>query len=189
LLQLLRRLDLDWVMRGEMGTVTQVESSGAPAELAGEAVISAFYLNELLMRLLHRHEPHRSLFDAYETALGGLGRETARESTLRIFEKRLLQALGYGLILDRETVNGEPLQAGREYFYLPERGPSPDPDPGAGSLRVSGATLAALHREDLSDPARLAEAKRLLRMILEGHLGSRPLASRDLYRKYLGMST
>jgi DNA repair protein RecO (recombination protein O) len=188
LLQLLRRLDLGWTMRAEMGTLTQVESSLPPPLLSGESVIAAFYLNELLMRLLHRHEPHPSLFDAYELALDELQQRAAQEATLRIFEKRLLQALGYGLVLDREIVNGGTVEEGCDYFYLVEQGPSLEPRSGIRSTRISGATLRALGRERLEGSAQLAEAKRLLRMVLADHLGSRALASRDLYRKYLRVS-
>ena len=188
LFQLLQRLDVSWTMRGEMGTLTQVDASSAPVALAGESVIAAFYMNELLVRLLHRHEPHPPLFDAYEHALAGLQARAGHEATLRIFEKRLLQALGYGLILDREVVNGAPIEAARHYFYLPEQGPGPEPGAGTECAKISGATLVALHRECLEGPAQLKEAKLLLRMILSGHLGARPLASRNLYRKYLGTS-
>jgi DNA repair protein RecO (recombination protein O) len=189
LFQLLRRVNIAWILRKEMGTLTQIESSGTAAALAGEAVIAAFYMNELLMRLLHRHEPHPALFDAYEQAVADLQQRAPREATLRIFEKRLLQALGYGLILDREVGSGDPLQDERDYYYLAEQGPSRDPGPGTEFTRVSGATLKALRSEELAGAAQLAEAKRLMRMILAGHLGSRPLASRDLYRKYLGVSS
>lgn len=188
LCQPLRRVEATWFMRAELGTLTQIEAAGVSIPLTGESVIAAFYLNELLMRLLHRHEPHPRLFDAYEQALDGLHRKGTREAVLRVFEKRLLQALGYGLILDHEILNGEPLDEGREYFYLAEQGPSSEPAPGGRSVRVSGATLNALQREDLADAAQLVEAKRLLRMILAGHLGQKPLASRDLYRKYLVLS-
>jgi len=188
LFQLLRRLDIAWLLRGELGTLTQIESSAAPVVLPGEAVIAAFYLNELLMRLLHRHEPHPVLFDAYEQALGGLQRRGEREATLRIFEKRLLETLGYGLVLDHEVTTGGVLEEKAEYFYLVERGPCSEPGAGREYTKVSGGTLSALQREDLADPAQLAEAKRLLRMILAGHLGTRPLASRDLYRRYLAVS-
>jgi DNA repair protein RecO (recombination protein O) len=184
LFQTLRRLNIGWSTRGEMGTLTQIDAGDPPPGLAGESVITAFYLNELLMRLLHRHEPHPLLFDAYEQALDGLQRRGAREATLRIFEKRLLEALGYGLILDREIGGGAAVREDGEYYYVMEHGPGAEPRPGIECTRVSGATLVALYRERLSGEAQLAEAKRLLRMALAGHLGARPLASRDLYRKY-----
>lgn len=188
LFQTLRRLNIGWSMRGEMGTLVQIDAGDPSPGLAGEGVITAFYLNELLMRLLHRHEPLPRLFDAYEQALDGLQRRSAREATLRIFEKRLLEALGYGLILDREFTGGTPVREDGEYYYVMEQGPGPEPGPGIDCTKVSGSTLVALHREHFSGETQLAEAKRLLRMVLAGHLGARPLASRDLFRKYRDVS-
>lgn len=178
----LLRVHAGWHARGELGTLTAIEAAGRPESWPGEALIAALYLNELLVRLLHRHESHPELFTAYEQALAGLCERGTREAALRIFEKRLLQALGYGLVLDREADGGARIEDEREYYYVVESGPRTEP--GAG-CRVSGATLNALHSESLRDATQLQQAKRLLRSIIGPHLGTRPLASRDLYRRYL----
>ena len=95
LLHALSQLLLSWSMRGEMGTLTGAETRPGIVMPGTRNLMSAWYLNELLMRLLTRHDPHPRLFSAYEQALQGL--EVTEQPTLRIFEKQLLQELGYEL--------------------------------------------------------------------------------------------
>jgi DNA repair protein RecO (recombination protein O) len=185
LFQPFRRLNLAWVMRRELGTLTHVEAADGHEPPAGAAVMAGFYLNELLLRLLHRHEPHAELFDAYAAALEGIRDEAGREPALRIFEKHLLASLGYGMVLDREADSGRPLDAQRSYYYRADLGPCAAAPEGRSAVTVSGAALYALRDERLVDPAHLAQTKRLMRMLLAEHLGGRPLASRDLYRRFV----
>ena len=72
-----------------------------------------FYLNELLLRLLPREDPHEALFDDYGEALGQLSRGNPQASVLRSFEKRLLAELGYAPLLEREAASGEPIEPSR----------------------------------------------------------------------------
>ncbi len=62
-LQPFQPLLASWSLRGEMGTLTAAEAR-AGGGLRGRALISGFYVNELLLRLLHRHDPHPQLFTA-----------------------------------------------------------------------------------------------------------------------------
>jgi len=187
LLQPLRRLQIAWSGRGELGTLTQVEADAPPRTLVGRRTIAAFYLNELLMRLLHRYESDPGLFSAYETALDGLAGPDPEQWALRIFETRLLKALGYALILDHDVKTGESVVSGREYYYLPDRGPTREPESASvsGSIRIDGATLVALNAGRFTGSESLQGARQLLRLLLDSQLGGRPLASRDLYRSYL----
>jgi DNA repair protein RecO (recombination protein O) len=103
-LQILRPLLLSWSMRGELGTLTDAEGAQAPLNWSGRQVLCASYLNELLLRLLSRHDPYPALFDAYQQALARLVEH--EELALRCFEKRLLTELGYGLLLDHDVQRG-----------------------------------------------------------------------------------
>lgn len=185
-----------WTMRGELGTLTGAEGRGGLG-LHGRALISGFYLNELLMKLLARHDPHPRLFAAYEQVLGELaicgfameadggGRE---QRALRLFEKVLLEEIGYGLVLDHEVESGAPIAGEAEYDYYPERGPvtaSAQRREGggqAGSLRLRGRSLIALAHGELEDAETLREARGLMRLALGVCLGNRPLHSRALFR-------
>ena len=60
---------LSWTGRGELGVLTQTEANGLPVVLSGEALYCGFYVNELLLRLLHRHDAHEALFEGYQNCL------------------------------------------------------------------------------------------------------------------------
>lgn len=182
LLQPFVPLLVSWSSRGDLVTMTGVESRPAFPPLAGLGLICGFYLNELLLHLLHRHEPHEVLFAAYELALTRLaGGQENQEWSLRLFEKALLQELGYGLLLEHEAESGAAIRADRSYTYLHQYGPVPDDSPHPG-IRVHGATLIALEQEERYDAQVLHEAKRLMRHELQAHLGNRQLHSRELFR-------
>lgn len=185
LLQPARRLNISWSMRSDLGTLTGVEASGPPGRLAGHRLVSCFYMNELLVRILHRHESHPELFCRYEQALQRLNAGDAEERVLRIFEKHLLKSLGYGLILDQETETGGPVLEEERYFYRMGHGPVRREPPNEESVRVSGRTLKALQDESAWDEETSREAKLLFRMVLGAHTGERPLGSRELYKAYL----
>jgi DNA repair protein RecO (recombination protein O) len=185
-LQLLRPLLLSWNMRSELGTLTGVDYRGRAAMLPGRQLLSACYLNELLLRLLTRQDPHPELFVAYEQAI--LTLDTAGEPALRLFEKRLLQALGYGLLLDREADTGAPLAADGLYEYRLEQGPVRcRAETGAG-ICLQGASLLALHHENLAGSRTCREIRRLMRAALALYLGARPLKTREVLRQLSALS-
>jgi len=168
--------------RGELPTLTTAEPAGAAPAIAGEALFCGLYLNELLLRLLHRHDPHERLFENYSEALGRLGEGRDTEATLRVFEKRLLEDIGFGLVLDHDVQDGAPIQPGLLYRYVPERGPVPALAADGEGIAVQGASLLALACERLVDEAALREVKQLMRVLLARQLGERPLTSRGLFR-------
>ena len=186
LLQPGRKINIAWTMRRELGTLTRAEPCHGSNPQGASALLTVFYVNELLVRLLHRHEPHAELFDSYAETLEKLTDTTTEQVTLRIFEKRLLEALGYGLALDSDT-EGNAVRPDEDYNYLPERGPEPVTSPGPGGLAISGRTLLALAEENLGDEIVLAEAKQLMRKALGNLLGDKPLASRELYQFSVSM--
>ncbi len=177
---------LGWGGRGELGTLTGVEPRPAIGTLPGRRILSGFYLNELLLRLLQRHDPHPELFAVYEETLLHLCEGEEEQWTLRRFEVQLLDALGYGLSLD-STVEGEQVQSGRRYCYHLEQGPLPAT--GEGGLLIHGETLLALASDAEPGERTLMEAKRLLRAALGTYLGERPLRSRELYRRAVSRPT
>lgn len=174
---------LSWRGRGDLGTLTGAETEGTVLPLAGSAAIVGFYVNELVLRFLHRHDPEPTLFDHYGAALDAIARAGDPEPVLRIFEKRLLQAAGYALELEREAHSGPAIEPERRYRYTTDAGPEPWSNGAGTDVCVSGSTLLALAREKLSDRSALREAKQLLRSIIDEHCGGRVLASRSLWRR------
>jgi len=147
LLQAFQPLLLSWSGQGEVKTLMHAESQGGLPLLGGEALLCGFYVNELLLKLLLRDDPHPQLFTAYREALHALATQTELAPTLRRFELRLLAELGYGLQLEREADTGEPLRAEARYYYVFDRGPQRSPASPAQAEEVSRATLLALARK------------------------------------------
>lgn len=174
LLEPLQALRMDWGGRGELQTLAAVDADGPVAVLQGDALLSALYVNELLVRLTARNDPHAWLFDRYAALLEELARTPALGWTLRCFERDLLAAIGYAPQLEVESGSGEPLDPAREYEYLPEQGASVA-GTGAGGLRVRGSALLALAAGTAPDAADQAALRRLMRALIGVHLGGRGL--------------
>jgi DNA repair protein RecO (recombination protein O) len=175
-------LVVNWSGKGELATLCGAETDASAINLAGEALFCGLYMNELLVRVLHRHDPHELLYDRYVSSLLRLQGAHTMAETLRIFEKHLLQQLGYGLVLEHEVARNLPIDAEVVYDYLPERGPVVDSGSEVLGVRVRGATLLALAAEHIADPDLLHESRQLMRACLAPHLGDRPLHSRKLFR-------
>lgn len=177
-LQPFRPLLLSWQLKGELGTLTGVEAAAPPAPpVRGDLLLSMFYLNELVLRLTGRLDPHAELYDAYAGALAALGRAGGPAPVLRVFEKRLLESLGYGIDLATDTA-GRAVDPAASYRFDPEAGIFPC-EPGAAGA-IAGASLLALAREAPVSARDLADARRLTRAALDVHLGERGLKTRDL---------
>lgn len=183
LLQPFIPLLVSWRGGGDLATLTGAETEGRFLPLTGSAAIVGLYLNELLLRFLHRHDPEPALFDHYLAALDGIAREGDPEPILRIFEKRLLDAAGYALELKREAHSGTAIEPEGRYRYTTDSGPERWSGDSSSGVCVSGSTLLALAREEITGRRALKEAKRLMRSIIDEHCGGRVLASRRLWRR------
>lgn len=184
LLQPFQPLLVSWRGGGELKTLTGVEAQGMALSLSSQALASGFYLNELLMRLVARLDPQLTLFGCYDASLRALvavDSEVPLEFVLRYFERDLLMALGYALVLDREVETGRPLTPAQVYDYQIERGPVGLAGAEAGrGIVIHGSTLLAIQQTDLADVQARREAKRLMRAVLASYLGPKPLFSRQL---------
>ena len=168
-----------WVIRSDLGTLTGAEVHGQPISLLGEALLAGYYVNELLLCLLHRHDPQPDIFAAYAQVISGLAGRTDLAACLREFEMALLRILGYAPILDHDAQSLEPLREEAFYEYRVERGPIQS-DRGEGPSTYSGSLLMAIGRQNFSDADVLLGASRLLRDIIAFHLGGRELKSRKV---------
>lgn len=169
-----------------MKQLTAVEAAAPPLALAGEYLFSGLYLNELLVRLLHRHDPHPGLFACYGETLESLATATDISASLRRFEFTLLEVLGYHFDPAIDGHNGTPVVADGWYQYQAEYGLVKCQRQHAGPAPVfSGADLLAIAAGEYRG-AQATAAKRLLREALASHLGDRPLHSRELFRQFRG---
>ena len=188
-------LVVSWFGRGELRTLKSAEASAPATALGGQSLMSAFYLNELLLKLTHRDDPHERLFGAYDAAITEL-RAISRsnmsnkvsdprvEPILRRFELTLLQEVGYAVELAREAGTRAPIAAEREYWYVVERGPVPagEGETPPNTVRLRGLTLIDLERGRFEDAATVAQSKQLMRLLINHSLDGQELATRVLVR-------
>jgi len=185
-LQLFQPLLLSWSGRGEAPQLTDAERVGAAHGMPGSCLMPCFYLNELLLKLTTRHDPHASLFDAYHAALEELKNGAPLERTLRLFEKRLLAEVGYGLELEADSHTGRGIDPEGYYDFRPDQGLAPV---AAGAPHaLSGQSLLSLAREQLSSAPELEDARRLLQAALAHCLEGRELSTRAVARRCRGLS-
>jgi DNA repair protein RecO (recombination protein O) len=170
-------LHVSFTGRHELRTLTGADWLGGMASPQGDGLLCAFYLNELVVRLLPRDDPHPLLFDGYAQALVALGMGESIEATLRRFEWLLLREIGYALDLDRDAEE-RPIAAERRYALLPGRGFLATDAAEDGGF--SGATLRDIADERYESPRTLAEAKRLTRALLARHLDGHVLRTRQI---------
>ncbi len=171
-------LVVSWTGRADGGTLTAAESAGAAPALPPDRLMSGFYLNELLLKLLPREDRHERLFDAYGEALAGLAAAGGRQP-LRAFERVLLEELGYGLELGAVAAGGEKLDPDRYYHFEPGRGLLAIRDADAADA-FRGRDLLAVARGELGEPRALAAARRIYGAAIAHCLEGRGLASREV---------
>jgi DNA repair protein RecO (recombination protein O) len=145
-----------------------------------------FYLNELLLRLLPREDPHDALFARYADALRQLASGNDSAPVLRSFERALLKELGYAMALERDSANGSAIDPAKTYRYDPERGPI-EAGEAASELVISGRTLLDMARDDYTHPLTQQQAKALMRTLLNHRLEYQPLKSRRVFRDLLAL--
>jgi DNA repair protein RecO (recombination protein O) len=174
---------VSWTGRGELRTLVAAERSGAHAPLKARALICGFYLNELLLKLLARDDPHERLYAIYCDTLAAMGQAGDQAAMLRRFELSLLSELGYAVVLDREAASGSPIIAGRNYVYVVERGPlAADRPDAAKGVELTGQTLLDMQRGDFARGATQQQSKLLMRTLISHYLGHQVLHTRQLLR-------
>jgi DNA repair protein RecO (recombination protein O) len=182
LLQSFIPLLVSWQGKTELMQLLTAEANGPFQRLKGECLLSGLYVNELLMRVLHKHDPCPQLYTIYHETLIELQVGGLKQKTLRLFEKKLLDELGYGLQLQYDMQSKQAILADKYYRFHPEHGfelgaTQATPQP----TLFLGKSLLALASEQLDDASVLQDAKRLMRLALAPLLGNHKLNSRQLY--------
>lgn len=181
LLMAFQPVSLSWFGKHELRTLHGVEWQGGQPQLRGTALLCGFYLNELLLNLMARDDPHTVLFDYYQQTLQRLAHEDDHALTLRCFEKNLLQELGYALLLTHEAGTHKAIAPTQNYRYILERGAVASAE-SADGLPVSGKTLLDMAADDYRDVNSARQSKQLMRLLLDHHLAGKTLHTRELMR-------
>jgi DNA repair protein RecO (recombination protein O) len=177
-LQPFQLLLLSWSGRGEAAQLTAAESADHEPPVPASCLMASFYLNELLMKLTTRHDPIPALFDDYHATVAGLRRGSPLEPALRVFEKRLLDTLGYGLDLAMQAQTGRAIEPHEYYHFRPAQGLFPTVAEAAGAL--AGSSLLSLANEQLAGARELEDARRVLQAALALCLEGRELTTRTV---------
>jgi DNA repair protein RecO (recombination protein O) len=178
-LQTFQPLSVSWSGKSELRTLIDAEWVGGMLPLERTALLCGFYLNELLVKLLARDDPHAVLFDHYVTTLNQLAHDEPAQIVLRKFERALLKETGVAADLGRSTSTRSAVEAGGDYVVDPERGAREARGSDTWPV-VSGKTLLDMEREDYADPATQAQSKQLMRFLLAHQLGGAPLNTRQI---------
>lgn len=168
--------------KGELMSLSHVEARGTMQQLQADCLFAGFYLNELLMALLQKWDAHPVLYAVYEKTLAGLHKNTLEQKTLRVFEKALLQELGYGVLPTSDISLHNTFSPEKCYRFIHEHGfVVCDMHTTSTGNIFSGKSLIAIAQEDWQDEECLADARRLMRLALASLLGARQIHSRRLF--------
>jgi DNA repair protein RecO (recombination protein O) len=181
LLQAFVPLLITWRGKTELWNLSHAEPNAVVIpQLTGKRLICGLYLNELIMKLLYRHDPHPSLFHAYQIALTRL--EQNPNLALRLFEKQLLAELGYALRLSQDSQTQQPILPEQNYQFIPSQGLVFCLNNTTHQASIfSGSSLLAIHHEQWASVNQLLDAKRLFRLALHYLLEGKSIRSRELF--------
>lgn len=172
-------LSLSWVLKSDLGTLTGAELDGLPLSLGSDSLLSGYYVNELVLNFVTRHDAQPELFAVYGDAIRNLAATSAPAPVLRNFELELLRLTGYELSFDADATTGADFDATLDYEYRIEQGAVPVTR-GTGPMVFTGAELIGIREQRFDDAGVLRAASRLLRRAIHHHLGGRELKSRKV---------
>lgn len=167
---------VSWSGRGSLVTLTAVETETV-RQLHGAQIAAAFYVAELLMRLLAERESAPRLFAGTSWVMDSLvAAELPVDVVLRNFEKLLLDELGYGVDFGCDAESNAAVVPNAHYALVIDRGFVAAP-PNTG---YPGSVLLAIADADYRDAATRRAAKQIFRLLLDAQLDNKPLQSRRL---------
>ncbi len=178
--QICNRLSVGWSGQSELKTLTQVESH--TLSVSKDNIPAVFYINELLLYFLPKHQEHQRLFHLYQTLLIELSHtDSVLEAELRNFEIELLSELGYMPDLSIDTTTDQKINANNSYVVHAMSGVELNNI--ADKTTFTGAELLAIHNRQFDITEVLRVAKRLMRQIIDYNLQGRTLQSRKFYQQ------
>ncbi len=182
LLQFGNELTIEYPDRGELKTIYHIDSLSSLSPLNTKQYVLISYLNELLTALLPQNMPQAHLFDVYQNTLLALEHKPDDERSLRYFEFHLLNEMGFSFDWLHEHNDGRAIQENSMYHFDAHHGFSSLLDEDAHLVSgFLGEDILAISQADFSNQKYLQVAKRIFRRLIQVHLGSRKLKTRQLY--------
>ena len=176
-----QRVGFSWSGKGDLRNLVRAEWLGGIPALNSKALLCGFYLNELILKLLERDDPHERLFDQYASALTSLAQGAREARVLRIFEIELLREIGYAVNLGVDAGNGEAIDPSARYAYEVESGLRRMASGESAERELTGAAALAIENGDFSNPQVANQAKHLMRSLIDHHLNGRRIATRQIF--------
>ena len=183
MLQSFQMLSGAWSGKNELKTLHSLDWNAGLTLIKGEALMCGFYMNELLLRLLPKEDAHENLFEYYANSLQTLSNGADLATTLRRFELKLLQEMGYAVPLLQDE-NDMAIEADKTYRYEAEFGAcelkAVNIVMRKNGIQLSGKTMLDMARDDYADSATQSQSKQLMRYLIAHYLGDKPLHTRQL---------
>lgn len=179
---------LSWRGGGDLLTMVKAERPAVFPVLFGSRLICAFYLNELILRLLPLQDgSYACLFDVYSQTIRQLAQKVVPKNLiLRCFEKRLLCEIGYALSFDRDAVSGEKINAHAWYVFEMYKGFCLT-DSTKHGLCLQGKSLLDIHEEQFTGGHAERDMKILMRYVIDLQLHGRVLKTRAVLDQLTGL--
>ena len=174
---------VSWSGRSKLKTLREVEVTGVYIEkIRGKHLMSAFYLNELILSFLTVADPYPDLFTDYSIAITDLSDAGNIEIALRKFEISMLSEIGYAINFDTEAMSSKNIQGEKDYIFYPEQGFRLANDNNTTKTIIKGSEIKAIKNQDFSSPNILRAAKKVLRLSIEHHLDGKELNSKKVFQ-------
>lgn len=174
-------LSLSWSGRSELKTLTHAEWMGGITPLAGKAVLSGFYLNELLIRFLAREDPHEKLFQHYFHSMACLAAGDSSSHVLRVFERHLLREVGYGRAFSAHVKSNVGLDNNQLYVFDPDHGwRLPRHGDPKQWPQINGQSVRDIVEDNDHKPQSALQSRALMRFLLSYYLDGQILKTRQI---------
>ena len=170
-------IKLSWYSGKNLGNLVEIDVVGKPYNLIGDSLLSAYYLNELILKFLVKDDPQVEIFDLYSRTILDLMETGDISPVLRKFELEFLKLIGYGLNLEFEAVTHLPVRDDLFYEYNPGIGLVIS-DKKNDQYVFSGTDINAINQGDFQEKKTVKSANRLLKSIINFHLDGRRLKTR-----------
>ena len=174
---------VSWSGRSQLKTLRSVDiSSGKQSNVSRKHLMSAFYLNELILSFLTTADPYPDLFDAYSLAISNLSNADSSEIILREFEIQLLTEIGYAINFQTEAMSSKKIEPNLSYRFIAEEGFVSSVTSSARDTLIKGSVIQSIDRKDFSQPQTMRAAKRIIRESVKYHLSGKELNTKKVVK-------
>ena len=174
---------VSWSGRSQLKTLRSVDiSSGKQSNVSRKHLMSAFYLNELILSFLTTADPYPDLFDAYSLAINNLSNADSSEIILREFEIQLLTEIGYAINFQTEAMSSKKIEPNLSYRFIAEEGFVSSVTSSARDALIKGSVIQSIDRKDFSQPETMRAAKRIIRESVKYHLSGKELNTKKVLK-------